>query len=190
MRLDDILKEEEKGWWDSIKAIGSHMMGNNPDEELYKWIEKNLHRKGTSWIFRNVNTEFPKQHYTKSDVQHQINLVLKMRRGATESRINESEELPYNVVEDTIIFMRNDPDFYRKELFPALTTIADLFRSGKSISPNRCLEPVIEKGCDAYCSRFGNGRSPEQIYNNEHRKEILKTLYAEAIEEIRNGEYK
>jgi hypothetical protein len=81
MLIKELLNEEE-GWWDTIKGGFSKIMSNNPDEELYKWVEKNLNRRGTSWIYRNVNTQFPKMHYTKSDVKKQIDLVLRMRRGA------------------------------------------------------------------------------------------------------------
>lgn len=81
MRINDLLNEEEKGWWDSLKDVGSHMWGNNPDKELFNWVKANLYKKGTQWIYNNVNKQFPKQHYTKSDVQEQIELVMKMRRG-------------------------------------------------------------------------------------------------------------
>ena len=38
-------------------------------------------------------------------------------------RLNEftdKEELPFDVVDDTLVFMRNDPVFYRKFYYPAV----------------------------------------------------------------------
>jgi len=79
MRINDLLIEEEAGWWDSIKGGLSKMMSNNPDEELYAWIEKNLNQKGTQWIYRNVDKQFPKR-YVRSDIDNAIKVVMKMRR--------------------------------------------------------------------------------------------------------------
>ena len=79
MNINELLTEEEKGWWDSIKGGLNKMMSNNPDEELYKWIEENLHKRGTQWIYRNVNKQFPKR-YVKSDIDNAIKVIMKMRR--------------------------------------------------------------------------------------------------------------
>lgn len=73
MLVRDLLKEE--GWWDSIKGGLSKMVSNNPDEELYQWINDNLRRRGTQWIYRNVDKQFPKR-YVKSDIDKALNVIM------------------------------------------------------------------------------------------------------------------
>ena len=35
------------------------------------------------------------------------------------------DKLPYNVVEDLCIYMRNEPNFYRQHLYPALIDVQE-----------------------------------------------------------------
>ena len=74
MLIKELLNEEE-GWWDTIKGGFSKIMSNNPDEELYKWISDNLRRRGTQWIYRNVDKQFPKR-YVKSDIDKALNVIM------------------------------------------------------------------------------------------------------------------
>lgn len=75
MLVKDLISEEENNWWDSIKGGLSKIMSNNPDEELYKWINDNLRRRGTQWIYRNVDKQFPKR-YVKSDIDKALNVIM------------------------------------------------------------------------------------------------------------------
>lgn len=75
MKLNELLTEEEKGWLDTIKSGLGKMWTNNPDEELYKWIGDNVHKKGTQWIYRNVDKQFPKR-YVKTDIDKALKSIL------------------------------------------------------------------------------------------------------------------
>jgi len=66
----------EEGFLDDVKgALGSMMPADMDD--LIAWVNKNLRRKGTQWIYRNVNKEFGSKHFTKYDVDQAINIVMK-----------------------------------------------------------------------------------------------------------------
>ena len=84
--------------------------------------------------------------------------------------------LPYDVVEDTLCYMRNDPMFYRKHYYPAIAKLADHHRAGKKFDPASLLSPMIEKGCDAYCRKYNIARSPEEIFSNDDRNNILEKI--------------
>ena len=75
MKLNELLTEEEKDWWDSIKGGLSRMWSNNPDAELHQWIADNVHKKGTQWIYRNVNKQFPNR-YTREDIDNALKVIL------------------------------------------------------------------------------------------------------------------
>jgi hypothetical protein len=110
-------------------------------------------------------------------------------------KINEfvqREENPVNfdIVDDTIVYMRNDPIFYRKKYFPAITKMADLHRSGKAVEPKSVLGSVVDDAMDGYCRKFQVARSPSDLYTPEDRLNILKRIATEELEEIKKGEYK
>ena len=100
------------------------------------------------------------------------------------------DNLNFDICDDTVVFMRNDPNFYRKEYFPAITRLADVHRAGKKIDPQIILMPMVEKGCDQYVKKYNLGMGTEQAYNNNDRSNILHRIYSEELEQIRNGEYK
>ena len=44
-----------------------------------------------------------------------------------------NDSLPFDVADDVAIFMRNDPMFYRKQLFPAIMSMKDRQTQVKSV---------------------------------------------------------
>ncbi len=59
--------------------------------------------------------------------------------------ITETMELGFDLVDDTCMHMRNDPNFYRKEYFPTMASIADMQREGSNNDPRKLIMPMIEK---------------------------------------------
>ena len=96
----------------------------------------------------------------------------------------------YDIVDDVTVFMRNDPMFYRKSLFPAVSKMADLHRAGKSIDKNNCLGEVVEQALNAYCKKFNVAEIPDETFSNSDRQSIIDKLFSEEMEEIKKGEYK
>ena len=99
-------------------------------------------------------------------------------------------ELPFNVVEDVVVFMRNDPQFYRKSFFPAFSKIADMHRAGKPINQNECLGGMVEDALSQYCKKFNIANLPDEVFNNDDRQSIIDLIFSEEMEQIKNGEYK
>jgi|TARA_B110000503_G_scaffold141840_1_gene236629 hypothetical protein len=98
--------------------------------------------------------------------------------------------LPFDVVDDVTVFMRNDPMFYRKKLFPAISKIADMHRAGKPIDQNKCLGPAVESALSAYCKAYDIASMPDEVFNDDDRQRIIDKLFSEEMEEIKKGEYK
>ena len=78
MRINDLLNEEDKSWFG--KTIDYIMHGSNNDE-LVSWVKDNLYKRGSQWIYRNVDKQFPKR-YVRSDVDDAIKVVKKNRKRA------------------------------------------------------------------------------------------------------------
>ena len=70
-----------------------------------------------------------------------------------------NDSLPFDVADDVAIFMRNDPMFYRKQLFPAIMNMKDRHDAGKDCVAEDVLGPVVDEAMDTYCEKFKLGRT-------------------------------
>jgi hypothetical protein len=55
------------------------------------------------------------------------------------------DTLPYNVVEDVSVYMKNDPSFYRKHFYPTMLQFSKLQQNRKKVNPVALFKPMIEK---------------------------------------------
>jgi|TARA_R110000803_G_scaffold167411_4_gene230631 hypothetical protein len=103
--------------------------------------------------------------------------------------ITETTEMPYDLVDDTCMHMRNDSAFYRNEYFPTMAKIADMQREGTNTDPRKTLMPMIEKGITDYCTKYRLTQHPDDMYNNEHRAALYDKIYQEEMQAIEQGDY-
>jgi hypothetical protein len=96
----------------------------------------------------------------------------------------------YDVVDDVVVFMRNDPMFYRKSFFPAVSQMADLHRAGKPIDKNKCLGNMVEHALGAYCKKYNVADAPDEVFNNDDRLQIIDKIFSEEMMQIKQGDYK
>ena len=100
------------------------------------------------------------------------------------------DKIDYDIVDDAIVYMRNEPMFYRQNYYPAISKMADCHRNGTDVSPTKNLMPMIEKGIANYCRKYLPGRMPDEIFKNADRQSIFNKIYSEEMEQINQGEYK
>lgn len=99
------------------------------------------------------------------------------------------EELPFDIVEDLHVFMKNDPMFYRKMYFPTMTKIADAMKAKKKVNFARACQPMIDKAVDVYCKKFGLPRSTKEMFKDEERANLVDRIRSEEMQNIQQGEY-
>lgn len=99
------------------------------------------------------------------------------------------DELSFNVVEDLSIYMRNNPMFYRKYYYPSVLKLKEHFEKQKQISPNNLFLPVIEKAVDKYCREFNLGKRPNNLLNDQEKKDLIQKIYEEEMANIKEGKY-
>jgi len=102
----------------------------------------------------------------------------------------DNKELPFDVVEDAIVFMRNDPMFYRREYYPTVTKLADMTRAGKPCNKMKMFSSMVEAGINQYCRKFKLADQADEIFNNDDRSAIIDKLFSEEMDLIKKGEYK
>jgi len=122
------------------------------------------------------------------DIRHVTGLV-----GSGNMKINEFAQpqdlkLPFDVVDDAVVFMRNDPVFYRKKYFPAMASMADRVRGGKDIDRS-VIGSVVDSGMNTYCKKFKLSKGPSDIFTAEDREAIIEKICSEELKQIENGDY-
>lgn len=105
-------------------------------------------------------------------------------------KIFEVTEPNFDIVDDTSFYMRNDPEFYRKQYFPTMASIADMHSKGKDIDPRKCLGDMVNHGCTSYCKKYNLAKHPDEVFSKEIRDSIIDKIFAEEMDEIKKGEYK
>jgi hypothetical protein len=103
---------------------------------------------------------------------------------------NQEDQIPFDVVEDLAIFMRNDPMFYRKTFFPAMADVSDKMERGEEVDPAVMMRPVVDKGVNSYCNKFIRDRRPEDLFTEQDRVKTVEKLCAEEIPHVKKGMYK
>jgi hypothetical protein len=99
------------------------------------------------------------------------------------------DSLPFDVVDDVAIFMRNDPMFYRKQLFPAIMKMKGRYDAGKSCVAEQCVGEACSNAVESYCRAFDLGKRPEELLTAEEQKVLVQKIYSEEMTQIRNGAY-
>ena len=95
----------------------------------------------------------------------------------------------FDVVDDVLVFMRNNPRFYRRAYFPAMVELQNKIRKNEKINPNESLASMIEMACESYCDHYSVGRNKNNLLNDEDREILVNKIFDEELESLRNGEY-
>ena len=102
---------------------------------------------------------------------------------------SHADDLGYNLVDDAVVYMQNNPMFYRKHYFPAMTKCQDAYREGKKIDMASVIKPMIDQGCTAYCNAYKIGKHPEEVFRPEERQGLYDRIYELEMPRIEAGEY-
>ena len=100
----------------------------------------------------------------------------------------QDTKLNFDIIDDAVVFMRNDPVFYRKKYFPTISNMADNVRGGKEIDRS-VLGSMVDSGINSYCKKFNIGRGPADVFTNEDRTSIIEKICSEELVEIEKGSY-
>lgn len=100
-----------------------------------------------------------------------------------------NSDLPFDIVDDMAIYMRNDPQFYRKTFFPAVQRMKACHDNGKKFNAVKEFSPMIKKAADSYCKKFKIERRPADLMDKEDRQTLIKKLYSEEMTNIKRGKY-
>ena len=87
----------------------------------------------------------------------------------------------YDVASDLLIFMRNDPMFYRKNFFPAVETYKE---NNKDTSP---IENMIKGGLGQYCQKFNILNPADELMGEGDIKALTQQIIQDEMEDLEEG---
>lgn len=102
----------------------------------------------------------------------------------------EEYGIEFEPVEDLIVFMKNDPVFYRRKYFPRVKELEKNYKKNKEVDPKKYFSDVVDSAMNTYCKKYDLARDPSEIFSSSDKHEIIGQITSEEIENIRNGEYK
>jgi hypothetical protein len=100
---------------------------------------------------------------------------------------NKFKKDDYNLKDDLVFYMNNQPEFYRQHYYPAMCTFKEYFESDKEVNP-RAFGKLVERAYKMYRKEF-----PVQGLNETLDKDIFEEICAEIhkteLENIKQGHY-
>jgi hypothetical protein len=99
-----------------------------------------------------------------------------------------NENLPWDVVEDLVVFMRNDPAFYRRHMYPMMLNVQEAVKNGGKFSKKEML-PVVDEAVRKYVKKFNINKRPEDLLDNNDKIEIINKILEAEVENFKKGEY-
>lgn len=96
----------------------------------------------------------------------------------------EEKKIDFDLVDDVIYFMNNDPEFYRKEYFPFLTKFQHHCDKGNQVSP-KAFFPVVSRAVDQYKTKFPVD-GLEEAMNENQISEICEKLQSQELANYHN----
>jgi hypothetical protein len=91
-------------------------------------------------------------------------------------------DVDFDLPDDLLQYMRNDPVFYRKSFFPAVENC----KSSKSIDTG-IIEKMIKKGLDKYCKKYNILHNKNELMSAEDVKTLAQRIIKDDVKE--QGEY-
>lgn len=144
-------------------------------------IPKNLSESESDALVNKLANKLFDAGYENFDIEVSVN-------ESFENMNKDFNDNDYDVAEDLIVFMRNDPMFYRRHLYPALIDVQEAVKDGGKIS-KKTLLPVIEKALNAYINKFNIKKEASELLNDQEKIDCISKLLKDEAENFRKGAY-
>lgn len=96
--------------------------------------------------------------------------------------------LDYDLREDLLCFMQNDPHFYRNDYFPLMHKFKAALQSGKAIK-HSAFESLCKKAYEQYKGKFKHVKGLEEDLGKDVCEDLCKEIHRMESEHIKDGHY-
>ena len=100
---------------------------------------------------------------------------------------NNAKSEDFDLKDDLIFYMNNQPDFYRKHYFPTMLKFKKCYDKGQNVSP-RAFKGLVEKAYNMYTAEFPVQGLAEKIDKDIFEK-VCSEIHSTELENIKDGQY-
>lgn len=102
----------------------------------------------------------------------------------------DKDELPFDIEDDLVVYMRNDPMFYRKHYYPIVLKMQSAHNANKSMDAVSVWGDAVKRAVVPYMSKFKIDKNPKDVIDSNKIKSIASKIYSDEINNIKRGSYK
>ncbi|MFW6046491.1 MAG: hypothetical protein ACOCP4_01725 [Candidatus Woesearchaeota archaeon] len=99
------------------------------------------------------------------------------------------DDIDYDVVNDLLVYMKNDNNFYHNFYYPTMHNIAKKYKKTKKLEMNKPIKRLVDSAIVQYCKEYDIHEHPDKMFGNEEKSEIISKLIREEEQELQKGEY-
>lgn len=100
------------------------------------------------------------------------------------------DELPFDIADDLVVYMRNDPMFYRKHYYPVVLKMQSAHKKNQSLDAVKLWGDTVKRAVVPYMTKFKIDKNPKDVIDANMIKSIASQIYSDEINNIKNGSYK
>ncbi len=100
---------------------------------------------------------------------------------------SSKKELGYDLCDDMMCYMNNEPSFYRKEYFPVIHKFKKYVKAGKDVHP-RAFEGLVKKAFESYKNRY-QVEGLDEALDKEMVEKICNEIHRSEKQNIKDGHY-
>jgi hypothetical protein len=112
--------------------------------------------------------------------------------GLGNMRIVEFTNIPelkdVDLLDDLQFYMENDPNFYRKILFPVISKMKSLMKTSKQC-PATIFRNAVDKAALLYCKKFNIPDNPKSVFTDVDRDAVARKIFGQEHDRISKGVY-
>lgn len=94
-------------------------------------------------------------------------------------------KLDFDPLDDLAFFVRNDPEFYRREYYPLVAKLDDYTRAGKRCKDTAFL-PCLKKAVKIYIKKYNIPGDVKAIFKNDSLEELSQKMFREELDNIKS----
>lgn len=100
---------------------------------------------------------------------------------------DKKKNLGYDLADDLMFFMNNDPDFYRKKYFPAMLKFDKYCKEGKEVG-SRGFEKLVKYAYECYQNKFPV-EGLEKELSADVCEAVCKAIHTQETKSSKDGFY-
>ena len=186
VKLDENLNESVFGNHQLLETVdGRQVFHIVLDHHLSESESDEYAERLSNFMFEQGHKDFDIEISMDEDEQMKINEFFDQDNI---KKLKIGDQLPYNVVEDLCIYMRNNPDFYRKHLYPEMINVQEAVKGGGKYNKKNMLS-IVERAINLYINEYDIPKRPEELLTDGEKMECVSTLLKNEVESLRKGDY-